>query len=673
MKISSTITDKWRFSIFASFLSCIILLLCLNQGHESEKLSGVQNITLSATSSNDSAQHPAASMRHLEPSNVGEHEKEANEEEHGGNLGQQPSASIQFLEQSYVGEHEKEINKEDHSGNLAQQPAASILFLGPPYVGQREKEINEEEHSGNLAQQPAASIQLLEPTYVGVHEKEIKSGNQPAARIQVLEPSNVGEHEKEINKEDHRGNSAQQPAASIQFLEPSYVGEHEKEINKEDHSGNSAHQPAASIQFWEPSYVGEHKKEINKEDHSGNSAQQPAASIQFSEPSYVGEHEKEINKEEHDGNAAQHPAASVQFLQPSNVGEHENETKEEEHVCNIFDGKWVYDPTASPMYNRFQCPFLSDQVSCQRNGRPDFKYEKWNWEAMGCEIPRFNGTDMLERLRGKRVIIVGDSLNRNQWESLACLLYSAIPIPSSQAYVNVKSGDYKVLRAKDYNCSVEFYWSPFLIELKERRGKKIMRLDKLSASAQNWHGAHIMVFNTGHWWNHPGKIKEFDFFQYRKKVVEVDKMETGLAFEMAMKTWARWIDKIVDINNTKVFFRSISPEHKGMQWCYNETKLIMDESYKAIFPKSMVEIVERTISSTKKPVKYLNITKLSQYRRDAHPSIYTTKQGKLLTAMQRRQPWSYADCSHWCLPGLPDTWNRLVYASMVLDKLPRYF
>nr|XP_023915782.1 protein trichome birefringence-like 3 [Quercus suber] len=426
MKISSTITDKWRFCIFASFLSCIILLVFLNQGHDSEKLSGVQNITLSATtSSNDSAQHPAASMQHLEPSN---------------------------------------------------------------------------------------------------------------------------------------------------------------------------------------------------------------------------------------------------FLQPSNVGEHENETNEVEHVCNIFDGKWVYDPTASPMYNRSQCPFLSDQVSCQRNGRPDFVYEKWNWEAKGCEIPRFNGTDTLERLRGKRVIIVGDSLNRNQWESLACLLYSAIPIPSSQAYVNVKSGDYKVLRAKDYNCSVEFYWSPFLIELKERRGKKIMRLDKLSASAQNWHGAHIMVFNTGHWWNHPVKIKEFDFFQYRKKVVEVDKIETGLAFEMAMKTWARWIDKTVDINNTKVFFRSISPEHKGKQWCYNETKLIMDESYKAIFPKSMVEIVERTISSMKKPVKYLNITKLSQYRRDAHPSVYTTKQGKLLTAMQRRQPWSYADCSHWCLPGLPDTWNRLVYASMVLDN-----
>lgn len=41
---------------------------------------------------------------------------------------------------------------------------------------------------------------------------------------------------------------------------------------------------------------------------------------------------------------------------------------------------------------------------------------------------------MLERLRDKRIIIVGDSLNRNQFESLACLLHSALS-PSSQAHV----------------------------------------------------------------------------------------------------------------------------------------------------------------------------------------------------------------------------------------------
>lgn len=33
-----------------------------------------------------------------------------------------------------------------------------------------------------------------------------------------------------------------------------------------------------------------------------------------------------------------------------------------------------------------------------------------------------NVTDFLERLRGQRIIFVGDSLNRNMWESLVCTL-----------------------------------------------------------------------------------------------------------------------------------------------------------------------------------------------------------------------------------------------------------
>lgn len=40
---------------------------------------------------------------------------------------------------------------------------------------------------------------------------------------------------------------------------------------------------------------------------------------------------------------------------------------------------------------------------------------------------RFNGLDFLEKMKGKSIMFVGDSLSRNQWQSLTCLLHSAVP------------------------------------------------------------------------------------------------------------------------------------------------------------------------------------------------------------------------------------------------------
>ena len=40
---------------------------------------------------------------------------------------------------------------------------------------------------------------------------------------------------------------------------------------------------------------------------------------------------------------------------------------------------------------------------------------------------RFNAFEFLEKLRGKRLVYVGDSINRNQWESMLCILRRAVP------------------------------------------------------------------------------------------------------------------------------------------------------------------------------------------------------------------------------------------------------
>lgn len=109
-----------------------------------------------------------------------------------------------------------------------------------------------------------------------------------------------------------------------------------------------------------------------------------------------------------------------------------------------------------------------------------------------------------------------------------------------------------------------------------------------------------------------------------------------------------------------------APTQCSSNWCYSQTSPITNGTVVPWFPKSLISIVETNIQSMSTHVTYLNITHLSELRIDAHPSVYTTnREGKPLTMEQRHQPIIYADCSHWCLPGLPDTWNVLLLASLM--------
>jgi hypothetical protein len=296
---------------------------------------------------------------------------------------------------------------------------------------------------------------------------------------------------------------------------------------------------------------------------------------------------------------------------------------------------------------------------------------------------------MLKRLRGKRVIFVGDSINKNQFESLSCLLYSALT-PAQAKYADNKAH----FTVKGYDISLEFYLSPFLIQLDENyvNGSKTLRLDTISETAKQWKGADIMVFNTGHWWTHKGPLKNWDSYEHNGKVV--DNMATESAFAAMVQTWARWVDRNVDSSKTKVFFRGVSPVHSDKHKCLGKTEPLNGDDYSitGTYPEAMRVALERTFETMKTPVKYLNITKLSEMRVDGHPGYHgrprrilrssrrkhkkpqmltTPEQSKLTPEEISKQPqWKHdRDCSHWCLPGVPDTWNKLLYASIVLDGL----
>lgn len=40
---------------------------------------------------------------------------------------------------------------------------------------------------------------------------------------------------------------------------------------------------------------------------------------------------------------------------------------------------------------------------------------------------RFDGVNFMRRMRGKKIMLVGDSLSLNMFESLACLLHASLP------------------------------------------------------------------------------------------------------------------------------------------------------------------------------------------------------------------------------------------------------
>ncbi|KAG8059289.1 hypothetical protein GUJ93_ZPchr0002g22995 [Zizania palustris] len=178
--------------------------------------------------------------------------------------------------------------------------------------------------------------------------------------------------------------------------------------------------------------------------------------------------------------------------------------------CNMFYGNWVRDDSY-PLYPEGSCPHIDESFNCPLNGRPDNAYQRLRWQPSGCSIPRLNPTDMLERLRGKRLVFVGDSLNRNMWESLVCILRNSVKDKRRVFEVSGRQqfraeGSYSFL-FQDYNCSVEFFRSPFLVqewEVPVTKGmpKETLRLDMISRSFPRYKDADFIIFNTGHWWTH---------------------------------------------------------------------------------------------------------------------------------------------------------------------------
>lgn len=179
---------------------------------------------------------------------------------------------------------------------------------------------------------------------------------------------------------------------------------------------------------------------------------------------------------------------------------------EETTTCDMSSGRWVYDEEAYPLYEESACRFMSDNFACGKYGRTDLRYQRWRWQPHGCDLPRFDAARMLGKLRGKRLAFVGDSLNRNQWVSMVCLIDTATP--GLHKTLNT-TGSLMSFRIHEYNASVDFYWSPLLVEsnsddpVHHRAADRTVRAGSIAAHARRWAAAAVLVFNSYLWWRRP--------------------------------------------------------------------------------------------------------------------------------------------------------------------------
>ncbi|KAM3685957.1 hypothetical protein ACJW31_11G159300 [Castanea mollissima] len=324
--------------------------------------------------------------------------------------------------------------------------------------------------------------------------------------------------------------------------------------------------------------------------------------------------------------------------------------KQEVANCNVYEGTWVYD-NSYPLYESSACPHIRKQFDCHKYGRPDTLFLKYRWQPKGCDIPRFDGQDFLQRFKGKNIMLVGDSIIVNQKESLVCLLHAAAP----NSKIIVGGNDlYTNTTIEDYEVSILLFLSHYFVDIEEEVMGPVLKLDSLK-NGKVWKDMDVLVFYTWLWWYRSGTKKPWDYIRDGDTIVK--DMDRMVAFRKALTTWARWVDTDVDPVKTKVFYLGISPSHyNGTDWnkpevtnCANETTPINGSTYSAGLP-SAVHIVKDVLSTIKKPVNLLDITTLSQLRKDAHPSTYNAYKGM--------------DCTHWCVAGLPDTWNQLLYEGL---------
>ncbi|KAL8217959.1 hypothetical protein R6Q57_021332 [Mikania cordata] len=351
--------------------------------------------------------------------------------------------------------------------------------------------------------------------------------------------------------------------------------------------------------------------------------------------------------------------------------------------CDLYHGIWVHDP-AGPLYSNNSCPVLTQMQNCQGNGRLDKDYENYRWKPTKCDLPRFDPKRFLELMRGKTLAFIGDSVARNQMESMLCILW--------QAEVPINRGNKRMQRYyfRSTSTTIIRIWSSWLVhKTTESFDFAPEGVDKLHLDApdETFMGdvptCDVLVLSSGHW------FAKRSVYILNNEIVggqlwwpdnsRKKKIDSTKAFEISVETVMSALVTSLDYKGLTVV-RSYSPDHyEGGAWntggsCTGKIKPAVDgELVESEFTNTMhdkqVSGFNRGIKkkTNKSRVAFMDITKAFSYRHDGHPGPYRSLDPNKITKRSADGRPPPQDCLHWCMPGPVDTWNEFLMETIRRD------
>ncbi|KAK9272760.1 hypothetical protein L1049_003137 [Liquidambar formosana] len=345
--------------------------------------------------------------------------------------------------------------------------------------------------------------------------------------------------------------------------------------------------------------------------------------------------------------------------------------------CDVFSGEWVPNSEA-PYYTNTTCWAIHEHQNCMKYGRPNTEFMKWRWKPYGCELPIFNASQFLELLRGKSMAFVGDSVGRNQMQSLICLL-SRVEYPIDVSYT--PDEQFKRWNYTTYNFTLATFWTPHLVNSNQadpigptHNGLFNLYLDEFD---QQWTTQidqfDYLIISSGHWFFRP-----LIFYENRRVVGCYDCRQPNLTdltnyygYRKAFRTAFKAINGLKNYKGV-TFLRTFAPSHfengtwdKGgncvRQRPFRNSEIALEGDHLELYKAQVEEFRVAEREGRKRGLKFrlLDTTQAMLLRPDGHPSRFGHWPHENVTL--------YNDCVHWCLPGPIDAWNDFLLEMLKME------